>query len=234
MTSATLDVMLAPMSRKINSSPYTSPQGKKQLCSILSELYPDPRSELHFSNEYELLVAVVLSAQCTDKKVNQVTPLLFSRYPTPDRLAVAEVPTVEAIIRPINYYKTKARNLIRLAQVLTDQHNGAVPRSHEALVELPGVGNKTANVVLGELQVKPTFPVDTHVFRLANRLGLSRGKNVEQVEDDLCRIFPPTLWRSLHHWLILHGRRVCKAPNPRCEECPLSKRCPSATQKTPC
>lgn len=205
---------------------------KKLLLTKLERLYPNPRSELDFSDEYQLVVAVMLSAQCTDKKVNEVTPSLFKSYRSFRALAKASLSDIEAIIRPVNYFKTKSKNLIAMAQVVTGEFNGQLPRTHRELIALPGVGNKTANVVLSELGVVPTFPVDTHVFRLAHRLGLSKGKTPEAVEGDLKKEFPPEEWRGLHHRLIFHGRRVCKAVNPDCKECDLRAACPSSPRRT--
>ena len=194
---------------------------------VLSKTYPEPKSELNFSNEYELLVAVVLSAQCTDKKVNEVTPSLFKSFPDPLSLSKANLSEIEEIVRPINYYKTKAKNLLGLGKMLAIEFNGNVPRSFEMIRKLPGVGQKTANVVLGELGAAKTFPVDTHVFRVSKRLGFATAKTREKVEEELKKRFDKRLWRKLHHWLILHGRRVCKAQKPLCNECSLSKNCPS-------
>jgi endonuclease-3 len=201
---------------------------KHRLMETLAQLYPTPATELNFTNEYELVSAVLLSAQCTDKKVNQVTPVLFHKYPTFGALSQAPIDSVQEIVRPINYYKTKANNLIEMAKKVVTEHQGNLPRTHAELITLPGVGNKTANVVLGELGITPTFPVDTHVFRLAHRLGLSRGKTPEDVEEDLKKQFNPAVWRALHHRFILHGRRVCSARSPQCIACSLAKICPSA------
>ena len=201
---------------------------KQKIIEIFSTLYPDPKSELAFKNNYQLIVSVVLSAQCTDKKVNEVTPLLFKKFSDFKSLSMAKVSPVEEIIRPVNYYKTKARNLVALAKKVQTEHQGQVPKSFEEAIQLPGVGRKTASVVLGEMGLDFTLPVDTHVFRLANRLGLSAGKNPVAVETDLKSLFPKELWRPLHHWLILHGRRICKARAPLCAECALNKICPSA------
>jgi endonuclease-3 len=200
---------------------------KKLLLEELSQLYPDPRSELDFTNEYQLLVAVLLSAQCTDKKVNEVTPILFKRYPSFKALYKAKLADIEEIIRPINYFKTKAKNLLATAQLVTEELSGKLPQSHKELTALPGVGNKTANVVLGELGLEFSLPVDTHVFRLAHRLGLSVGKSPKAVEEDLKKQFLPQEWRGLHHRLIFHGRRVCKALTPQCGSCTLVKLCPA-------
>lgn len=201
---------------------------KSELLKIFEELYPEPRSELVFNNEYQLLISVILSAQCTDKKVNEVTPELFSRFPSFEALAKARISTVESIIRPVNYYRTKSANIIATAKKVSEEFSGKLPHNHDEIISLPGVGRKTANVVLGELGVAPTFPVDTHVFRLTRRLGLSSGENPREVEEEIMKDFDPKLWRSLHHWLILHGRRVCKAQKPLCSECAVAKYCPSA------
>lgn len=202
-----------------------STRTKKSLLAKLDKLYPSPKSELQFKNPYQLLIAVMLSAQCTDKKVNETTPALFTKYPSFAKLASARVPTLEKLLRPVNYYKTKAKNIAATAKIVSKEYNGRLPRSHKELTSFPGVGNKTANVVLGELGVAATFPVDTHVFRVSRRLGLTDGKNVLQVEEDLKAQFDPKHWRNFHHWLILHGRRVCKAQRPLCGECALSTLC---------
>jgi endonuclease-3 len=175
-----------------------------------------------------LIISVMLSAQCTDVKVNQVTLELFKKYPNASRLGSAKLADVESIIRPINYFKTKAKNIIATSEILSEQYQGKVPRTHEELTALPGVGRKTANVVLGETGAVPALPVDTHVFRVARRLGLSQGKDPHAVELDLTKQFPASEWRPLHHRLIFHGRRVCKARNPACDQCTLNDLCPSA------
>lgn len=203
-----------------------TPKKRAFLISALAELYPDPHSELDFKNEYQLLIAVMLSAQCTDKKVNQVTPHLFKSYPSFKALSQATLSEVENIIRPINYYKTKSKNLIACADKVVEQFGSKVPDSHKDLTSLPGVGNKTANVILSEKGVVPAFPVDTHIFRLAHRLGLSEGKTPDHVEADLRKAFPSSEWRNLHHRIIFHGRRVCTARNPQCQACVLTKICP--------
>ncbi len=203
---------------------------KRDLGALLrafNKLYPNPRSELDFKSEYQLIVAVILSAQCTDKKVNQVTPELFARYPSFAELGRAELSAVETIIRPVNYYRTKSKHLVAMAQKVMAEFGGAIPRSYTEIRTLPGVGNKTANVVLGELGVIKTFPVDTHVFRLSHRLGLARAKTPEKVEIELKQKVDSKHWREMHHWLILHGRRVCKAQNPLCAACTVARYCPS-------
>lgn len=202
------------------------PPRHRKIIAILKKLYPEPRSELVFNNPYELLVSVLLSAQCTDKKVNEVTPILFKNYPGFERLRDARLSKLQKIIRPINYYRTKSKNLLNTAKMIAANFGGKLPLSHAELLTLPGVGNKTANVVLSEMEVAHTFPVDTHVFRVSKRLGFANGKNAFEVEKDLKELFPSKLWRPLHHWLIFHGRRVCKA-RPLCPKCALAKLCPA-------
>jgi endonuclease-3 len=198
---------------------------KRRLLKILQELYPNPKSELNFGNSYELVIAVVLSAQCTDKKVNEVTPLLFSYYPDFATLSTADLADIEKILRPINYFRTKSLNVVNLSRQVMLQFGGNLPLTFTELTSLPGVGKKTANVVLNELNIAHTLPVDTHVYRLSLRLALSEGNNVTQVEDDLCHLFPTKVWRTLHHSLILHGRSVCKAIKPLCHKCKLLSLC---------
>lgn len=199
---------------------------REKLLQDFEILYPDPRSELNFSDEYQLIVSVILSAQCTDKKVNEVTPALFKKYPSFVDLARAKVSDVEDLIRPVNYYRTKAKNIIEMSKKIAGEFGGTLPLSRELLVTLPGVGRKTANVILCEQGKVPAIAVDTHVFRLAHRLHLSQGDTPEKVEQDLMELFDPVSWRNLHHWLIYHGRRVCKAQRPLCEVCPLASFCP--------
>jgi endonuclease III len=196
----------------------------KKLLLILKELYPNSKSELNFINEFQLLVSVVLSAQCTDKKVNEITPKLFSKFPTPSNLAKAEITELEHIIKPINYYKTKAKHLIATAKILTENYNEMIPQIHDDLIKLPGVGQKTANVIQCERGL-PALPVDTHVFRVAKRIGIAKGDNHKKVEKELCEQFSSKSWRMLHHSLIFHGRRVCKAQKPNCNECKIYKIC---------
>ncbi|MCO6432386.1 MAG: endonuclease III [Deltaproteobacteria bacterium] len=202
-------------------------QNKRKLLNRLAKAYPNPSTELLFTSPYELVVAVMLSAQCTDKKVNQVTPALFKRYPDFQSLAKAKLSELQTLIKPINYYLTKSKHLIAAAKVITEQFGGKIPETREALMKCPGIGQKTANVVLGELGHAKTFPVDTHVFRVSRRLGLASGKTVQEVEEELMQEFDAKYWHNLHHWLILHGRRVCKAPRPLCRECSLAEICPS-------
>lgn len=211
-------------------SPATQPF-YDELLQAFEKLYPDPRSELNFSNEYELVVSVLLSAQCTDKKVNEVTPILFKECPNFKKLSGITPKKLESIIRPINYYKTKAKNLIALSKQVCSTHNAKVPRTFQELTDLPGIGRKSANVVLNELGISHALPVDTHVFRVSQRLELAKGKTPEEIEEQLKLKFNPEFWRPLHHWLILHGRRVCKAQRPLCAQCELNKICPSSNIK---
>jgi endonuclease-3 len=198
---------------------------KKTLLEKLELMYPDAGSELIFKNEYQLAVAVILSAQCTDKKVNETTPALFRRYPSFKKLADGSVEDIEPIIRPVNYYKTKAKNLLAMALMVLKDFGGKLPRSRSELLKLPGVGPKTANVLLSERDIEPALAVDTHVFRVAKRLGLADGTTPAKVEEQLKNEFPPEDWRKIHHSFILHGRRVCIARKPRCPECELRDLC---------
>ena len=194
-----------------------------------TENMPEAESELHFLSPYQLLVAVILSAQCTDRRVNMVTPPLFEKYPTPEALAHASFEDVYQLVRSVSYPNAKARHLIRMAGMLVNDFNGEVPSDIDALMSMPGVGRKTANVIASIVYDKPVIAVDTHVFRVAHRLGLSSGKTPYDVEKDLERHFTPELRPRAHHWLILHGRYTCTARSPKCPDCPFSRFCPSAT-----
>lgn len=195
------------------------------LLSLLAAEYPEAASELVFMDDYQLVVAVVLSAQCTDKKVNEVTAILFKKYPSFHKLAVAELEDIERIIRPVNYYRTKARHIRDLAESVMVRWGGELPETISELVTLPGVGRKTANVVVSERGTEPGLAVDTHVFRVSRRLGIASGSTPSEVEEELRRAFPQEHWRSLHHGLILHGRRVCPARAPKCDQCVLAGIC---------
>ncbi|MFB9990717.1 endonuclease III [Deinococcus oregonensis] len=197
-----------------------------QVLAALQTLYPDARTELQFSNPFELLVATVLSAQATDVSVNAATPALFARYPDAQAMSLAEPADLEPLIRTIGLYRGKARNLAALARLLIERHGGEVPNDFEAVVALPGAGRKTANVVLSNAYGYPAIAVDTHVGRLARRLGLSVQTNPDKVEADLGRLFPRDCWVFLHHALILHGRRVCVARKPDCPACSMRGFCP--------
>ena len=187
---------------------------------------PQPLSELHYRNPFELLVAVVLSAQATDAGVNKATPALFDAAPTPQAMAALGDERVEHYIRTIGLYRTKAHNVVELSRMLVERHGGEVPDTREALEALPGVGRKTANVVLNVAFGQPTLAVDTHVLRVANRLGLAQGDNPLRVEQQLMKRVPPAYAHDAHHWLILHGRHVCKARRPECWRCALADLCP--------
>ena len=183
------------------------------------------QSELNFRNPYELLVAVILSAQCTDKRVNMVTPAFFEAFPIPDALALATPEQVFPYIRSISYPNNKAKNLVAMAKKLMRDFDGQVPDNEEALMTLPGAGRKTANVVASVLYSRPVIGVDTHIFRVSKRLGLSHGKTPLAVEKDLERHIRPSERPLAHHWLLLHGRYICTARNPKCSTCPLSEWC---------
>lgn len=186
---------------------------------------PDAESELHFDSPYQLLVAVMLSAQCTDKRVNMVTPALFEAFPTPEALSKADFERVYSLIRSISYPNAKARHLIDMAARLVSDFGGNVPHTVEELQTLPGVGRKTANVVASICFGAEVIAVDTHVFRVARRLGLSKGSDVDDVERDLTRNIPAEIRAKAHHWIILHGRYICTARHPYCEECGLKQWC---------
>ena len=198
----------------------------------LAEDNPDPETELEYGNPYQLLVAVVLSAQATDVGVNKATRALFAQVGTPGEMVALGEDRLREAIKTIGLFNTKAKNVIALSQALLDQHGGDVPRDRDALTALPGVGRKTANVVLNCAWGEETFAVDTHVFRVCNRTGLARGKTPEQVEALLDRKVPAPFRRHAHHWLILHGRYTCKARTPECWRCPVADLC-AFTPKTP-
>jgi endonuclease-3 len=192
----------------------------------LRKLYPDTDCALHHSSALELLVATILSAQCTDERVNMVTPALFRSYPAAEDYAGAEPADVEEAIRSTGFFRNKTKSLINLGKALVEQHGGDVPDTMEALVKLPGVGRKTANVVLGTWFDQPAIPVDTHVTRLSGRLGLTKQKDPVKIEMELQRILPEKDWTFSSHALIWHGRRVCKARKPACDDCTLRRDCP--------
>ncbi|WP_246423604.1 endonuclease III [Roseospira goensis] len=201
------------------------PAAVEALFARLSAALPEPQSELAYVNPYTLLVAVVLSAQATDKGVNKATKGLFAVADTPQKMVALGEDGVRAHIRTIGLFNSKAKNVIALSQALIEQHGGQVPAERAALEALPGVGRKTANVVLNLAFGQPTIAVDTHIFRVANRTGLAAGKTVRAVEDALERVVPERYRRHAHHWLILHGRYVCKARKPACDACPIADLC---------
>jgi len=195
--------------------------------AILQRVYPHAQTALQYSNPFELIVAVILSAQCTDARVNLTTPALFERYPTAGDLARARQEDVERIIKSCGFYRMKARSLIACARALVEQHGGKVPRERDQLEALAGVGRKTASVVMAVAFEEAAIAVDTHVFRVSHRLGLTLGKTPRDVEEDLEQLVPRENWRHAHHWLIEHGRAICKAPVPLCGRCPVNALCPS-------
>ena len=195
------------------------------LFSVLAQRQPDPKTELEFTSAYTLLVAVALSAQATDISVNKATRGLFAAADTPDAMLALGTEGVKQHIRTIGLFNTKAENVIKLSRQLIEQHNGEVPEDRAALEALPGVGRKTANVVLNEAFGHPTIAVDTHIFRVSNRTGLAPGKTVDIVEKELLRRVPEPYRKGAHHWLILHGRYVCKARKPDCRSCAISDIC---------
>ncbi|HEU5218579.1 MAG TPA: endonuclease III [Gemmatimonadales bacterium] len=200
-----------------------------KVVALLKREYPTAHCELDFQTPYQLLVSTILSAQCTDARVNLVTPAFFARFPTPAALAGAEQPEVEDLIRSTGFFRNKAKSLIGMARGLVEDHGGVVPREMEQLRGLPGVGRKTANVILGNaFGINEGVTVDTHVTRLSELLRFSRQKTAEKIELDLMALIPRDDWTLLSHLLIWHGRRVCIARRPRCEECVLSKLCPSS------
>lgn len=201
-----------------------------EVLSRLKREYPDARTELDYETPLQLLVATILSAQCTDKRVNMVTPLLFRTFPTAASFADAPREELEEIIKSTGFFRNKTKSLLGLGKALVDRHQGEVPDSMDTLVKLPGVGRKTANVVLGNaFRKNEGIVVDTHVARVSNRLGLTREKDPVKIEQDLMPLFPREDWALLSHLLIFHGRRVCEARKPKCEICVLNDICPSST-----
>jgi endonuclease-3 len=194
--------------------------------AILEATYPHAETALEYGDPFELLIAVILSAQCTDARVNLTTPFLFARYPDPAALASAKQTDVEKIVKSCGFFRTKAKNVIAAARALVERHGGEVPRERAQLEALSGVGRKTANVVMSVAFHEAAFAVDTHVFRVSHRLGLTLGTTPRAVETDVTKLVPRNQWRHAHHWLILHGRAICKAPMPHCGECPVTM-CPS-------
>lgn len=189
----------------------------------LAKLYPEARPELHFSNPFETLIATILSAQCTDRRVNQVTAKLFAQYPDAFTMAKLSPEELEPLIRECGLYHNKAKNIAAVCRALTEHYGGEVPNTREQLMQLPGVGQKTAGVVLMAAFGDPQIPVDTHVFRVSRRIGLADAGTPEKVELQLRALLPKEIWTFGHHLLIWHGRRCCAARNPACERCPLNE-----------
>jgi endonuclease III len=196
----------------------------RRIMKKLGTQHPNADTELHFTNAYELLVATILSAQCTDERVNHVTPALFKRYPDARALARATTAELEPQIQSTGFFRAKSRSLVGMANAVVDEHDGDIPRTMDELVELPGVGRKTANVVLGHALGVPGLPVDRHVLRVANRIGIASSDDPEIVEQQLCAAMPPAEWTRTSDTLILHGRRICK-PRPLCDRCVVRDDC---------
>jgi endonuclease-3 len=212
------------MARRPSSSRAAKLSKASVVLARLSTAYPGATTELTYRNPFELLVATILSAQSTDARVNLVSPALFSRYPDAQALASADLADVERLVQPTGFFRVKARAIVSMSQHLVARHGGQVPASLDALVALPGVGRKTANVVLGHALDVPGLPVDRHVLRVATRLGLAIGPGAEEMEAELCELYPPRAWTLVSDCLILHGRRICR-PKPLCASCMVSADC---------
>ena len=195
------------------------------ILSALKELYPDALCALHFGKDYELMIAVRLSAQCTDARVNLVTPALFAKYPTLEAFAAADVGDVEAMVHSCGFYKHKARDIVLACQMLLSDYHGRVPDNMEDLLKLPGVGRKTANLLLGDIYHKEAYVCDTHCIRICGKLGLSQGKDPQKVEMQLRKVIPPEESSDFCHRIVLHGRAVCTARSPKCSQCTLAPFC---------
>ena len=198
----------------------------RAIAKALQRTMPTPKMELDHRSPWELLVATILSAQCTDQRVNQVTPPLFRRYQGPAELAAANLPELEQLIRSTGFFKSKAKHLIACGKAMTERFNEQVPQTMEELITLPGVGRKTANVILGNAFGQPSVVVDTHVKRVAKRLGLTRSDNPDRVERDLQQLIPKAQWAAVSQRLLLHGRYICLARKPQCHTCPVYRHCP--------
>ncbi len=215
-----------------HENPRTHDGRVEEILRRLAAHYPNPRTELSHRTPFQLLVATILSAQATDKSVNLATPALFARYPDASALADAEPEDLYPLIGKIGLYRNKARALVGAARMIRDRYHGEVPRDRDALMSLPGVGRKTANVVMSNAFGIPAIAVDTHVFRVSRRLGLATGDTPARVEAELQAVVPRKDWSDAHHWLIFHGRRVCSARKPACPTCFLADLCPSAAEES--
>jgi endonuclease-3 len=196
-----------------------------KIFEIFEKDNPNPKTELEYTNNFTLLMAVVLSAQATDKGVNLATKALFETYDHPQKILDLGLEGLKTYTKTLNYYPTKSKNIIALSEILMKEYDGEVPNNIDDLVKLPGVGRKTANVILGVAFDQPSMPVDTHVFRVSTRLGIAKAPNADKMEEALCKIVPKHLLYKAHHWFVLHGRYVCKAKKPLCEECKLREFC---------
>lgn len=204
-----------------------SKKTKAEMIRVLSEMYADAKPALVFRNPFELLVAVILSAQCTDQRVNIVTKRLFAKAATAEAIVKMGLSRLEEEIHECGFYHAKAKNILATSEILAHDYDGKVPEDFDTLIALPGVGRKTANVVMSVAFNYPAIAVDTHVFRVANRLRLATGETPEEVECGLQKAIPREQWSDAHHWLIWHGRKICKSRRPLCADCPLAKFCPS-------
>ncbi len=197
-----------------------------EIIELLKKAYPDAKCSLDFNSPFEMLIAVILSAQCTDERVNKTTPNIFKKYNTPEDFANMDILLLESLIHPCGFYKNKAKNIKAISQILVNKYNSKVPNTMEELISLPGVGRKTANVIMLEAFNSPKgVAVDTHCKRIANRIGFSNQKDPQKIEQDLLNIFPKKYYYDLNHVLIWHGRNICQARNPKCEICPISNYC---------
>lgn len=203
----------------------------RKIVAILKETYADAKVSLDYKNPFELLVATVLAAQCTDERVNMTTPALFQRYPTPEDFANADDAELQEIIRPTGFFRQKTRSIIEIAQDIVGKFGGRVPDTIEELTSLRGVGRKTANLILGEVYHQQAIVVDTHVKRVAARLGLTDQKDPTKVEFDLMKVLDRDSWTEINHLLVFHGRAICKAPTPLCERCPVLELCPYGRER---
>ncbi|ARC86633.1 endonuclease III [Clostridium argentinense CDC 2741] len=200
-------------------------ENRGKVLDILSKVYGGSKCGLDFTTPFELLISTILSAQCTDERVNIVTKELYKEYNTPEAIVTLTEEELGEKIRSCGFYKNKSKNILGCCRMLLEKHGGEVPRTMEELIELPGVGRKTANVVLSNAFGVPAIAVDTHVFRLSNRIGIAKGKNVDEVEQKLMKNIPKEMWSDAHHYLIWHGRKICNARKPKCEECPIVQHC---------
>jgi len=211
--------------RKGNARPTATPERAAEILDVLEKTHPDARIYLDYKNPLQLLVATILAAQCTDEKVNEVTPELFDRYPTAEALARARLSTLEKMLRPTGFFRQKAKSIRECCRALVDEHGGEVPDSADKLTKIRGVGRKTANIVLGNAFGQQAIAVDTHVHRVANRLGLAAGRYPDRVEKQMCEIIPEERWTRATLLLGTHGRRICTAKKPDCQNCPVNSLC---------
>lgn len=195
------------------------------ILEILSKTYPDAKCALNFTSPYELLISTILSAQCTDVRVNMVTSELYKEYNTPEKMIKLSQEQLGEKIKSCGFYKNKSKNILGATKEIIERYNGQVPSNMDDLIKLPGVGRKTANVVMSNAFGIPAIAVDTHVFRVSNRIGLAKGKTPEEVEKQLMKNIPRNMWSDSHHYLIWHGRNICKSRKPQCDQCPLEKLC---------